>query len=179
MRWWDGVQWTDATQGAAVSLRAPEGTSLASPWIWLIVLLPLLPTFGLLFIDWQDYLQSVVTQPNSLTAQFAIYTNPAYLASVVGALVLNLLSILWAYLDAKRLAANGVPKPFSWAYIFFTFAGAGSWVYLIGRTVVLRRRTGRSAMGPIWAAIATVVVGFGIGIVVVVQVLGATAALVN
>jgi hypothetical protein len=69
-------------------------------------------------------------------------------------------SILFAGLDWRELKARGVPQPFHWAYAFFALAGAGVFVYLIGRTVVLRRRTGNGGGAPLWVVIAIYVVLF-------------------
>ncbi|WP_323644216.1 DUF2510 domain-containing protein, partial [Escherichia coli] len=62
-RWWDGTQWTDhvapgptgvAAYGspqAAAQLKAPEGTSWNTPWIWLVLGLPMLGLVPLFTTD--------------------------------------------------------------------------------------------------------------------------------
>ena len=56
LRYWDGYAWTSHQQAAvspfAAPLTAPSGTAWNTPWIWLIVLLPLLPLLLTLFIPW-------------------------------------------------------------------------------------------------------------------------------
>ena len=64
--------------------------------------------------------------------------------------------MLLGWLDWRQLRRQGVPKPFHWAWGFFTFAGGGTLVYLIGRSVVVRRRTDQG-LAPLWAGIVVYV----------------------
>lgn len=169
MRWWDGTQWTDNVQAAPAgavptALRAPEGTSISSPWIWIIVGVGVIPILALLFLDFGAFSGSVSGTGSVLQAELSLFEQPAYWFAAIGGWVLSLLNILWAYLDWRLLQRNGVPRPFHFAFILFTLAGAGYWVYLVGRTVVLRQRTGQTAMGPVWGAIAVVALALVVGI---------------
>ena len=77
---------------------------------------------------------------------------PAMIVGAVVSLVLGYvvygLSVFFAYRDMKQLADRGVPKPFHWAFAFI-----GGVVYTIGRSVIVKRRTGRGH-APLWAEIA-------------------------
>ncbi len=168
-RWWDGAQWTDHLQqpysaaGAAAALRAPEGTQVYNAWIWLIVFLPYI-TLPLLFtIDFGSVFNDVdYTDPNaSTTAQLQLLTSPGYVALVFGGWVINAALVVFAWLDWRWLQRAGVPKPFHWAFGFFSLAGYP--VYAIGRAVVTKRRTGHGS-AVLWATIIALVLGFVIGI---------------
>ena len=84
--------------------------------------------------------------------------SPAYVAVLLTGLVTTVLTIVFAYRDWKTLQQRGVPAPFSWVWIFMMFA-VSSLVYIIGRDVVARRRTGRWS-GAAWVAITVTVVIF-------------------
>ena len=160
-RWWDGAQWTDNRSApyvaatATADLRAPEGTDWKTAWIWLIVLLPLIPMIGLLTIDWSGLID--VTDPTGLST-IGWLLSPGYLLSSVGGWLVYGLCVWFAYLDWRELGRRGVPRPFHWAWTFLSSA-----VYGIGRSVVVRRRTGHG-ISPMWATIATLVVSFGVAI---------------
>ena len=161
-RWWDGGQWTEHAQvpysmaASAAALKAPEGTSPNTIWIWLVAILPVLSYFSLFTIDLGGYMRSALANPGSPTSVFGIYT-PAYLISLVLGWVLIAVIIVFSYLDWRALKARGVPQPFHWAFAFFGLMGL-SLVYTIGRSVVAKRRTG-SGMGPMWVAIAVYAIG--------------------
>jgi hypothetical protein len=164
-RWWDGTQWTEHVQApysaaaAVATLKAPEGTKTGTVWIWLIVLLPLLSLSSLFLIDWADYVDSAIA--SSLTGpyggyadQLALYTSPGYLISNLMSFVLYALTVVFAVLDVRELKKRGVPQPFHWAFAFLT-----SIVYVIGRSVVVKRRTG-GGLAPLWVYIGETVLSF-------------------
>lgn len=163
-RWWDGEQWTAdvaplAAQpytAARPQLTAPAGTDWNTPWIWLALLLPILPAVSLFFIDWSQLLD-VDPGAQGIRDQLAFYTSPAYLLAVIGGWVASALAIVSAYLDFKTLRDRGVPQPFHWAWAFL-----GSVVYAIGRGIVTNRRMGRG-MVVVWAAVAVIVLGLILG----------------
>ncbi len=166
-RWWDGTKWTDtletpySTAAAAQALRAPEGTDPNTPWIWLIVFLPWLPTLGLLFIDWSGYIEALLTDPTGMSAVTFLVT-PGYLLMIALGWITTGLIIWFAYLDWRELKRRGVPQPFHWAWIFLTFVVSYG-VYTIGRAVVANRRTGQG-LSVMWVTIATFVAAFMLGI---------------
>lgn len=173
-RWWDGTQWTEHFQepydpaAAAAALKAPEGTQWNTPWIWLIIVIPLLPMIGLLTIDWRSMFTFDPSDPTSaMNAQFAIFTSPGYLLAVLGGWVGYALCALFAFLDWRELQKRGVPKPFHFAWVFLS-----SLVYVIGRSVVVRRRTGDGIV-PMYAAIASIVLIFIFTIIMMIQMFNA------
>jgi hypothetical protein len=174
-RWWDGQKWTadvaplSAPQpytAVRPKLSAPAGTDWNTPWIWLALLVPLLPVLPLLFVDWSQLVEvDATTLEPDLESQFAIYTSPAYLASVIGGWLAWALAVLFSYLDWKTLRDRGVPSPFHWAWSFLS-----SVVYAIGRGVVTNSRIGKGIV-VVWAAVGVIVLGillgFGIAAIVI------------
>ena len=143
-------------------LKAPEGTKPYTPWIWLIVVLPLVVALPALGIDWGALVDLTDTTGQSA---FALYGNPLYWLMVLGGWVAYGLSAWFAYLDWRELQRRGVPKPFHFAWVFLS-----SGVYPIGRSVVVRRRTG-TGIAPMWATIAVIVLTFAIGVYIMVATL--------
>jgi len=173
-RWWDGAQWTEhvaGSQQAAGALTAPAGTDWRTPWIWLILILPVLPIIPVLFLDWSSLveLDPVTLEPDP-AAQFAILTSPAYWLSVVGGWIAYGLAVVLAYLDWKELRRRGVSSPFHWAWTFLS-----AYVYGIGRGVVMQRRIGAGIV-VMWVAIAIIALSMVLGIVISVLAVGAVIA---
>lgn len=165
LRWWDGAQWAPAP--APVNYATPgqgrvaQGTPANTVWAWLIVLLPLasvIPTFGYLAYFQQSMLGmlqlipldgSEVDPQAMLAFQLNLIFNPWYFALMLVGCVIYGLSVWFAYLDSRELKRRGFIAPFHWAWTFLS-----ALVYIIGRTVVVRRRGGRSA-GPLIVLIVT------------------------
>ena len=176
-RWWDGTQWTDhyaaqagqvaqppqpvygqqgnGQQGyapqayaAAAPLRAPEGTKPNTPWIWIFGALMVLPMIAFGAWDIGGWLTrsmtSTMQNPTDPYASLSLYTDPGYLLVLVVSFVYWAGSVFVAFLDYRALKAAGVPRPFHWAWTFLN-----QFVYIIGRTVIVRRRTG-GGLGPLW-----------------------------
>ena len=97
---------------------------------------------------------------------FAEYRDPGYLLQQGLSLLLYGLSVLFAFLDRRVLLQRGFDRPFHWAWTFL-----GGIVYIIGRSVIVRRRSGRGLL-PIWVYIAVFVVSM---IVVIAKVVGAVS----
>ncbi len=153
-RYWNGIAWTDLyhTPGqpfpAGAEPKAPAGTDWNTPWIWLIVVLPVLPSLLLLFVPWGAMFDIDVTSANPYTEMagtMGIFLSPFYWGSIVLSYVVYGLVVFFAYRDVTELTARGVPRPFHWAFSFL-----GGLVYAIGRSVVVARRTGKGH-APIWA----------------------------
>lgn len=166
-RYWDGVTWTDLrhTPGqpypAGATPKAPPGTDWNTPWIWLIVLLPLVPSLLMLGVPWGSMFAFDLDDPQAASrASFAIFLSPFYWAATVTGYVVYGLSVFFAYRDMKALAARGVPKPFHWAFTFI-----GGVVYAIGRSIVVARRTGRGH-APIWAEVGVILVSLIVVVVI-------------
>ena len=186
-RWWDGTKWTEQVSAPAYGspqayeqLKAPAGTSGNTPWIWLVVFLPLLGLLPLFFIDIAGYLEDSILYAGdptgTMTSLITFYTQPAMLVALVLSLVVMVGTILFAYLDWRELKRRGVPSPFHWAFSFLAIAGFGV-VYPIGRAVVTKRRTG-SGNGVLLATILTIVVSFIVAIVITVLAVNYSVALI-
>lgn len=168
-RWWDGAQWTDHVQqpydpnAAAIALTAPAGTKVYTPWIWLIVFVPYVSLPLLFSPSFTGMFQGLdITNPSAASGvELQLMTSPAYIVSVLAGWLVYGLCVLFAYLDFKTLGQRGVPRPFHWAWTFLY-----SPVYVIGRSVVVRRRTG-TGIAPMWAAIAMAVVSVIVSFVAV------------
>lgn len=185
LRWWDGTAWTEhvhetavpqATAAAPAVQPAPEGTRVSTVWGWLAGATPLLSL--LVYIPLYFWLQTVITpqtlrNPNSMMAAEA---NPSFLAPTFLSWVVIGLFVLFCALDWRALRRNGVPAPFHWAWAFFAFLNPGGLVYLIGRGVIIKRRTGRGGLGPLWLFVALSVVLTVVAIVAVVTLFGSAAA---
>jgi hypothetical protein len=151
----------------------PAGTPAYGPFIWVITLLPLISllllplTLGTV----EDSLRTSLSDASSYS------TNP-YAGMSGGALAAQLFSTLvsWlivaaiivlAYLDNKWLVRTGYVRPFHWAWAFFALIFPP--LYVIGRSVVVRRRSGRG-IAPLWVSIAIAALSLIIGIATVVWV---------
>lgn len=161
MRWWSGTDWTEHVAGASSTASArpalPADRPVYSAWIWLIVLLPLLSSVSLLFYRPNfDYLSSgSISSSVSATSMFT----PAYF--LVGLLGWGIYgaSVFFAYRDVVWLRTQGVVRPFHWAWTFLL-----SWVYVIGRSVIVHRVAAPRGRAPIWVLIGVIVVGFALAI---------------
>ena len=156
-RWWDGQQWTDhvsdpaleAFGAAAVPGKVDPATPVYTPYIWLITLvLPLLSLVTLLFWDMDAYIRATLESPNDPVVQLA---DPGYLLVQGVGFVLYGLSVVFAFLDRRVLLQRGFDRPFHWAWTFL-----GGVVYIIGRSVIVRRRSGTGLL-PIWVYIGVFV----------------------
>ncbi|WP_056011227.1 DUF2510 domain-containing protein [Agromyces sp. Root1464] len=144
--------------GAAVTARVPEGTPVDTLWIWLIVAMPVLAALPIFLWDFEGYMeQSMYPSSNSMITALGPYTDPWYLAATFGGWIVYGLSVWFAALDSAKLAKLGYQRRFHWAWAFLS-----SLVYVIGRSVVVRRQAGRGYL-PMAAAIAlTVVLTIGV-----------------
>jgi hypothetical protein len=184
-RWWDGSQWTEHVHGVSwtpdhassdPSRLASPGAPTGTPWIWVVVLLPLVPVAALGLVDWRAYLEQ------TLAVTMMAPASPGYLMQMMfpagtGWLVLlglavNAAVLLFAWLDRRTLVSRGIPRPFHWGWAALALVVSNG-VYVIGRGVVLRRRTG-AGLAPVWVWIAVQVVGLIVAAVFTVWILGLT-----
>jgi hypothetical protein len=158
VRWWDGVAWTEHTAAAAGSSGRdrpllPADRPVYSRFIWVIALLPLVPYLS--FFAWSPDFSSFGVNPNG-AGQFsplAIYT-PGYFLIVGVAWAVYGLTAFFAYRDWVWLKRHGVVRPFHWALSFL-----GGFVYVIGRSVIVRSVAAPRGLAPIWAWIGVFVIG--------------------
>lgn len=172
-RWWDGSAWTEqlaarpvvpsmlaqaapqtphqgqyvpSTQhGQHWQPAAPTSQDSNTPWIWLIVLLPVVAIIPIFFWDFRGYLLDTMTNPRG--AMMSTFS-PAYIAMIVVSWVCYGASVWFAYRDYATLGQRGHQRRFHWAWTFLS-----SLVYIIGRSVMVRRAVGRG-LAPMWVSIA-------------------------
>jgi hypothetical protein len=161
-RWWDGTQWSEhlhdpslEVYGVVAKPVVGAGTPVYNPYIWLIVLLPLISTAAFASYDMAGYMRDSLTGGNSVSAMF----NPSYLLLTALGWGLYLVTALLAYFDWKRLTRDGYVRPFHWAWAFLS-----STVYIIGRSVIVKRRSGRGLL-PIWIMIGVFVIATVVAVV--------------
>jgi hypothetical protein len=162
-RWWDGTRWTEyATPLAAPTSsvqryapydgmarpRVPDGTPVDTAWIWLIVALPIVAVIPFFLWDFEGYMREAMNDPS---VQAGLYRDPAYLVSLLVTWVGYGASVLFAYLDVVALRKLGYTRQFHWAWAFLSIFSY--LVYVIGRSVVVKRQSGRG-WAPMWVAIA-------------------------
>jgi hypothetical protein len=160
MRWWDGWAWT-AAQEPAGRIDVPTGTV----WIWLNILLPLVSLPLLFLMDTRGLMEAsftsaLVGDSRAMTSAYASFFGATMLLTLVS-LLIGAAGVLFAWLDWRELRRRGIPRPFAWPWAFFVFVISNG-VYVIGRSVVLWRRTGRG-LGPLWGWIAVTVVALVVG----------------
>lgn len=178
-RYWNGAAWTDLFHQpgtpfpAGPELKAPAGTDWNTAWIWLIVVLPLIPTLLLLFVPWGSMFDGTAADPYSrMSSSYALFLSPFYWGAVVLGYVVYGLTVFFASRDVAELTARGVPRPFHWAFAFI-----GGVVYSIGRSVVVHRRTGDGHQ-PIWAEVVVLLISIAITIGVVAMMLAGMSELI-
>lgn len=186
-RWWDGYQWTAHTQAAAAAVpghvapgpvqypRVPEGTPVYTRWTWWVVFLPFaaaVPAVGYLvdmparIIDLVRWSMAVSGPDGSIDSTYEaeflrrmleLILSPWYLATMLVAVAALGLTIWFSYLDHRDLQRLGYIRPFHWAWSLLGLGGYGI-VYIIGRSVVVRRRSGRG-LAPLWVSVALYAAG--------------------
>jgi hypothetical protein len=168
VRWWDGAVWTAHTAprpagGPAIPAvgrpRLDDATPVYTPFIWLVVFLPLLSTASLFFYRPTFDVVRVGTAVDPTAPLRSVFTPGYFLILGVG-IVLYGLTALFAYLDHRTLVARGVVRPFAWPWVFLQSA-----IYIIGRSVIVRQVARPRGLAPIWGWIAVMVVGFVVSIV--------------
>jgi hypothetical protein len=169
VRWWDGAVWTAHTAprpagGPAIPAvgrpRLDDATPVYTPFIWLVVFLPLLSTASLFFYRPTLDFAYVAGSPSQALAPLRAIFTPGYFIILATGLVLYGLSALFAFLDHRALVARGVVRPFAWPWVFLAPA-----IYIIGRSVIVRQVARPRGLAPIWGWIAVMVVGFVVSIV--------------
>jgi len=173
-----------AQQGAVGYPPVAPGTSALTWSVWLVVGLQLLSVIGYLFLDFSSYVRAVLVLSASGSApegpDVSRFTS-ALSGFVVGVLLLDVLAlviygltVMFAYFDWRELQRRGFAHPFHWAWTFL-----GPIVYVIGRTVVARRRGGRDVMWPIWALVAVTVIAIVLVVIKVVTILSAVSSTIG
>jgi len=150
----------------------------ATVWVWLLAATPLLPLIGLLQWDIKGYLRAfllVGTSGGTGSGRLVdAILSPSYFVLLGLGFLTFVLCVVFALLDYYELKKRSIPRPFHWAWSFLQ-TGA---VYIIGRAVIVRRRTGRG-LAPLWVWIGVWVLTLIVGIAVLVSALAQIAPLLG
>ena len=162
LRWWDGAAWTAHTAPAGGSPERPllpADRPIYSPFIWVIALLPLASAFAV--FGWTPDVSSIgagVYGSGQLSVP-SMYT-PGYFVILGLGWVLYGLGVFLSSRDWLWLKRQGVVRPFHWAWAFL-----GGIVYVIGRSVIVRRVAAPRGLTPIWVSLGVFLAGVIITIV--------------
>lgn len=153
LRWWSGQGWTadvrpPETGGRPVQPALPAGARINNVWVWLLAFSPLVSLSTIFLIDFDAYFRSTLTGDEAQAVSSLL--SPGYLIGSALNWLLFAVTVLFAYLDWNSLKKVGVVQPFHWAWSFLSI------VYVIGRAVVARRRTG-TGLAPLLTYIAVYV----------------------
>jgi hypothetical protein len=181
LRWWDGLAWTAhlqpgtpdryayPAQAAPIPPVAP-GTPAYGPVIWVLTLLPLLSLL-LLPLSLADFEQQLrYPFDESPYDPMAGLSPTGLLLQALGSflgLVLYAAGVVLAVLDRRWLLARGYVRPFPWAFAFLNP------VYPIGRSIVVRRRSGRG-IAPMWVSFGIIALSLVVSVLLVVYVVNIT-----
>jgi hypothetical protein len=164
-RWWDGTQWTEHVVDPAVPQQTvaaapvpipgvPAGTPVYNFFIWAVAVMYVLPLIAFLFFDFDGYMQKAMTGAESGSPYGGLdaVLDPGYLLLIFSGLLAYALTVVFAYFDWRTLKRAGFIEPFHWAWAFL-YSG----VYVIGRSIVVKRRAGHG-LAPIWAWVGVLAV---------------------
>lgn len=184
-RYWDGTAWTEhisnpaaPTSPASVAVapatarpaaeKAPDGTNPNTIWFWLTsVSLVIAIASDIASLGYINALASIGVNSDYISELAKANSSPAYWISVLLGLLAGAAFILFPILDWLALRKRGVPSPFSWAWSLFSLVLSSPIVYVIGRSVVVKRRTGKG-LAPLWVFVALQVVTWIVGVVLIV-----------
>ncbi|RIJ54967.1 DUF2510 domain-containing protein [Clavibacter phaseoli] len=139
-------QYTPATPPPQVPASTP-------PFTWAIWVLAALPVISLISILGLDLRQTMTPMQYG---RGAMLPGLGYVVVQLVSFLVYGASVAVAYFDWRDLGRRGIVRPFHWAW---TFLGSG--VYVIGRSVIVRRRiTGNPGrvLAPLWLWIGVTVI---------------------
>ncbi|WP_166804819.1 DUF2510 domain-containing protein [Cryobacterium sp. Sr8] len=166
-RWWDGARWTEHlidpaaanNPAARVSLR-DSAMPVYSASIWMIVGLPLLSLFALVAFDLTGFLigftSGLSTMVDLSVTSWLALLNPDFYFLYALALAARIASLIFSYVDWRGLRSDGIDRPFHWAWSFLSVD-----LYVLGRSIVVRRRVGRGLL-PIGVMVLLWVVSYAV-----------------
>ncbi|GGF37488.1 DUF2510 domain-containing protein [Subtercola lobariae] len=187
-RWWNGSAWTDHVYDTAASVyTAPEasgGVRLGetvpantpyNAFIWVVALLPVLSIIGVLSWNMTPFFTAIFAASSTRLGNAAVYSSlgAGYYALVAIGWVTYIGTVVFAYLDYRRLGRQGLARRFHWAWSFLYGI-----TYMIGRTVVVRSQL-RAGMRVLWVYVGLLVVSGIVGIVKVSIALAAVGPLIS
>ncbi|PPG23021.1 DUF2510 domain-containing protein [Rathayibacter toxicus] len=138
--------------GGHAEQQRDSSIATMTPWIWVVVLLPLVIALSFFLIS-----PDAFAKVSSANRQYGARPSPGYFAGFVAMDIIwffaTVAVIVFAFLDWRQLKRNGVHKPFHWAWAFLV----PPYVYVIGRSVIVKRVTGGGLI-PLWTLIGVFVV---------------------
>ena len=161
VRWWTGHDWTENTAPFVPPTSdrptLPEDAPIYSSYIWLVTILPVL-TVPLIFLINPITFIALGSTPSSQAIQDATTSFLLdYLLIILSGWVVTALCVVFSYLDWRQLRRQGVVRPFHWAWSFLS-----SVVYVIGRSVIVRKVAAGRGLAPVWVMIVVLVLAFAI-----------------
>lgn len=135
-------------------------------WIWFIVGLPLISSLLIFTIDPQTFVSSQGLSPNASSEILMASAASAGVQFI--SFLISALTVLFGFFDYRALKRAGLQRPFHWAWGFFALL-VGPIVYVIGRSVVVKKVTG-GGLAPLWAFIGVFALQLILGLVWVAQV---------
>lgn len=148
----------------------PTDASPSTPWIWAIALLPLVSLLTLPMMDFETYFADTVRAAEQ--GSTAVGMSGGMIAAQVISYALYGVTVVLAFLDRRELLRRGFDRPFPWPWAFLGI------VYVIGRSVVVKRRSGRG-LAPMVVYLVLTVVSVAVSIVVVVAAFAAVAPMLE
>ncbi|SDK43805.1 hypothetical protein SAMN05216282_10655 [Cryobacterium psychrotolerans] len=118
-------------------------TPVYSASIWMIIGLPLLSLFAVASFDMTEYLIGATSGLAVVNLDYVFLQGLGFAIYVA--------SVIFAFLDWRRLLADAFERRFRWAWAILSVV-----VYVIGRSVVVNRQAGRG-LWPIGALAALIV----------------------
>jgi hypothetical protein len=165
-------QYAQNPHAQSAPAQTPLGAhpAIYTPFIWIIALLPLLSGIAIASLD----MRVMIVRPSQLHSMIGspMLGSPMYFVVSVLGWVIYGVSVWMAYLDWRALGRIGIVNPFHWAWAFLTGI-----VYVIGRSVVVRRAIGSRALVPIWVIAGVYLLAFIIMVVKVAALLTSAVAL--
>lgn len=159
-----------AAQAAQPAAPIPAEAPVYGPFIWIITLLPaisllLLP---LSLSGVQSAMNSAFVDAYSGSGGYGSTSLQLQLTEAamnIASLLIYAAGVVLAFFDRRWLIRRGIVPAFHWAFAFIPAP-----VYPIGRSLQVRRRSGRG-IAPMWVAIGLFALSFIIGIVVFIWVM--------
>ncbi|WP_442543946.1 DUF2510 domain-containing protein [Arthrobacter sp. KN11-1C] len=163
--WWNGTNWSGYLAPSQPAVAPGRWRPLISPQtpvyntlIWLIVATPLVIVV-LQAALWNPVPRFVYVRGVRTVDPFSIIT-PGYFVVVAVGFLGYAGTIVAAYFDRRKLARSGVAFPFHWAWAFLNTA-----VYVIGRSVIVRKVAPGRGLDPVWTFIGVFVLSIVISLV--------------
>ncbi|MCU1478956.1 MAG: hypothetical protein JWQ64_3649 [Subtercola sp.] len=191
-RWWDGERWTDHVYDMATSVysappdfSSPVGGARPgavqpknvayNPFVWVVALLPVLSIIGILSWNMTPFFTAIFVASSTRLGNAAIYSSlgAGYFVLVVIGWVVYIGTVVFAYLDYRRLGRQGLARRFHWAWSFLYGI-----TYVIGRTVVVRSQL-KHGMRVLWVYAGLLILSALVSIIKVSVALAAVAPLIT